>query len=427
MKISQNFSILFWIYRSKVTKQGLVPIYMRITIDGDRTECSTKRLIEADAWDSEKERVIESHPDASVINEYLRLIHNEVSRHYNILLSIKDHITPDMVKESYLGKNKEKQQKKTLMQHFNQYLKIKQEKVEVEDLSNGRFKRFKVLQGKVQAFLKYKYKVHDMNPEEMKFNFIVGFEHFLRTVQNIGFNTSMKYAKDLKQVMNYITIEEDLSNNVFQSFKAGYKKVKAKYLTEEELAAIENKVISVARLDEVRDCFIFSCYTGYAYSDAEALTPKDVVKGFDGSLWILRDRGKTDEVENVPLLPKAIEIIEKYRNHPYCKMYNKLLPVNSNVRYNAYLKEIADVCGISKTLTTHVARHTCATTVLLSNDVPIETVKEFLGHSDIRTTQIYARTVQKKLSRDLNALKERIIGAEISKYHNGASIPNQVD
>lgn len=410
MKISQNFSILFWIYRSKVTKQGLVPIYMRITIDGDRTECSTKRLIEADAWDSEKERVIESHLDASVINEYLRLIHNEVSRHYNILLSIKDHITPDMVKESYLGKNKEKHQKKTLMQHFNQYLKVKQEKVEVEDLSNGRFKRFKVLQGKVLAFLKYKYKVNDMHPEEMKFNFIVGFEHFLRTVQNIGFNTSMKYAKDLKQVMNYITIEEDLSNNVFQSFKAGYKKVKAKYLTEEELAAIENKVISVARLDEVRDCFIFSCYTGYAYSDAEALTPKDVVKGFDGSLWILRNRGKTNEVENVPLLPKAIEIIEKYRNHPYCKTYNKLLPVNSNVRYNAYLKEIADLCGINKTLTTHVARHTCATTVLLSNDVPIETVKEFLGHSDIRTTQVYARTVQKKLSRDLNMLREKMTG-----------------
>ena len=110
----------------------------------------------------------------------------------------------------------------------------------------------------------------------------------------------------------------------------------------------------------------------------------------------------------MPLLPKAVEIIEKYKNHPYCKVYNKLLPVNSNVRYNAYLKEIADLCGIQKRLTTHVARHTCATTVLLTNGVPLETAQEFLGHSDIRTTQIYAKVVQKKLSNDLNQLKDRM-------------------
>lgn len=408
MKLSQNFSILFWIYRSKVTKQGLVPIYVRITIDGDRAECSTKRVIEPDAWDSDKEKVIDTHAEASIINDYIRLVYGEINRHYNMLLATQTHVTPNMVKESYLGKGKAKQEKRTFAKHFDQYIKQLEEKVKVGDLSDGRYKKLKVLRRKVLLYMEHKFKNTDIMPQDMKLNFIVGFEHFLKTVQNIGHNTASKYAKDLKQVMGYVIVEEDMPNNTFQSFKATYKKVKRKYLTEEELAAIENKVITIERLDKVRDCFVFSCYTGYAYSDVEALTQKDIVKGFDGSLWIMRYRGKTDERENVPLLPKALEIINKYKNHPYCKVHNKLLPVNSNVRYNAYLKEIAGLCGISKTLTTHVARHTCATTVLLSNDVPIETVQEFLGHSDIRTTRIYARTVQKKLSRDLNVLKDKI-------------------
>lgn len=245
-------------------------------------------------------------------------------------------------------------------------------------------------------------------PQDMKLNFIIGFEHFLKRVQNIGHNTASKYAKDLKQVMGYVIVEEDMPTNAFQTFKATYKKVKRKYLTEEELAAIENKIITIERLDEVRDCFVFSCYTGYAYAETEALTRHDIGKGIDGSMWIFRDRGKTGEVENVPLLPKAIEIIEKYKNHPYCKVHNKLLPVNSNFRDNTYLKELADICGIEKKLTTHVARHTCAPTVLLTNGVPIETAQEFLGHSDIRTTQIYAKVLQKKLSSDMLELKKKL-------------------
>lgn len=408
MKFNQTFSVLFWLFRKKENKQGLVPIYVRITVDGLRAECSIKRSVDPTYWDSDKGRVTDDHPESVVLNEYLSIIHAQISKHYNIALSTKEHFTANDVKESFIGTHVKKVVHKNFMQHFDEYIKILQSKVDVGDLSVGRFKKFKVLRGKCRAFLKHKFKSLDVLPSEMKLNFIVAFEHFLRTVHNIGHNTSMKYSKDLKQVMTYITIEEDMPVNAFQSFKATYKKVKRKYLNDEELAAIENKELSIQRLDEVRDCFIFSCYTGYAYSDVAALTRQDIGKGIDGSQWILRDRGKTGEVENVPLLPKAIEIIEKYKNHPYCKVYNKLLPVNSNFRYNAYLKEIADLCGIQKKLTTHVARHTCATTVLLTNGVPIETAQEFLGHSDIRTTQIYAKVVQKKLSADMLELKKKL-------------------
>jgi len=161
-------------------------------------------------------------------------------------------------------------------------------------------------------------------------------------------------------------------------------------------------------LMEVRDCYIFSCYTGYAYGDAEELSPDDVTIGIDGNKWIIRDRQKTDNMENIPLLPIPLKIIEKYKNHPYCKINNRLLPMNSNQRYNGYLKEIADLCGIKKKLTTHTARHTFATTVLLLNDVPMETTMELLGHSDIRTTQIYGKIVQKKVSNDMCKLKDKL-------------------
>lgn len=413
MKFNQTFAILFWLVRKKENKLGQIPIYARITIDGLRTEFTTRRSIESQYWDTERERAIDSCPDAVVLNDYLTQVRSEISKHYNMLLSANDRVTIAMIRNSYLG-NKEKAEKKTFVKHLDEYIKQREEKVKVGDLSNGRFKKVKVLRRKLLAYMVYKFKRTNLMPEEMKLNFILGFEHYLKTVQNIGHNTASKYSKDLKQVMGYVIIEEDLPNNAFQSFKASYKKVKPKFLTAEELALIENKEIAVARLDEVRDCFIFSCYTGYAFADTEALTRNDIAKGIDGSLWIMRERGKTGVAENVPLLPKAIEIIEKYKNHPYCKVLNRILPVNSNVRYNAYLKELADLCGIQKKLTTHVARHTCATTVLLSNGVPIETAQEFLGHSDIRTTQIYAKVVQKKLSADILQLKDKLANRSIN-------------
>jgi integrase len=144
------------------------------------------------------------------------------------------------------------------------------------------------------------------------------------------------------------------------------------------------------------------------------LTPDNISVGIDGEKWIIRDRKKTDTTENVPLLPIPLQIIEKYKKHEYCKSHDKLLPMNSNQRYNAYLKEVADLCGIKKRLTTHTARHTFATTVLLLNDVPMETAMELLGHTDIRTTQIYGKIVQKKISTDMTKLKRKLDKSYIS-------------
>jgi site-specific recombinase XerD len=179
-------------------------------------------------------------------------------------------------------------------------------------------------------------------------------------------------------------------------------------LTQQELEIIINKDFDLDRMKEVRDVFIFCCYTGFAYADVYKFQQNAVMIGLDGNYWLSTNRQKTGTKEKVPLLPIALEIIERYKDHEYCVEHDKLLPVNSNQRYNSYLKELALVCGIKKHLTTHIARHTFATTVTLANGVPIETVSAMLGHTNIRTTQIYAKVVESKMSEDMELLKSRL-------------------
>jgi integrase len=412
MNLNQTFSILFWLNKSKANSKGLVPIWARITIDGKRAECSVKKQISSSFWDAEKNRAKGNSDDARGINNYLVMVQAELTKHYNILLSTKDFVTAEDVKNSYKGI---KETKKAFLELYSLYIQKLSERKEIEDLSDGRFKRFKVLYKKCAEFIKYQFKKSDLPLDEVKMSFIVEFEHYLRTVKMIGYNTTMKYMKDLKQVMKYGVMVEYISSNPFENFKCSYKKVKRDFLDQEELDLLYRKNFKIQRLEEVRDCYLFSCYTGYAYSDAEALTSNDIAIGIDGEKWIIRDRIKTDTTENVPLLPIALEIIAKYKDHPYCKTHDKLLPMNSNQRYNAYLKEIADMCGIKKNLTSHTARHTFATTVLLMNDVPMETAMELLGHTDIRTTQIYGKIVQKKISNDMSKLRDKLAPGKTTK------------
>jgi len=153
---------------------------------------------------------------------------------------------------------------------------------------------------------------------------------------------------------------------------------------------------------------VFSCYTGLSYADAKKLTVSDIAKGVDGKLWILTNREKTNTTSNIPLLPTALAILEKYRHYPLCEAKGLVLPVLSNQKMNSYLKEIADLCGIFKELTFHMSRHTFATTVTLSNNVPIETVSKMLGHTDLKTTQHYAKLLDTRVASDMGKLEERL-------------------
>jgi integrase len=201
--------------------------------------------------------------------------------------------------------------------------------------------------------------------------------------------------------------KEIIKEDPFKKFKGKKTKTKKKPLTAIELHKIENHTFSTPRLTVIRDVFIFQCYTGLAYIDAFQLKKEDIKIGIDGEYWIMSDRQKTESATNIPLLPKALEIIEKYKNHPVCLNSGKLLPILSNQKMNAYLKEVGDLCDISKEITFHMARHTFATSVTLTNGVPIETVSKMLGHKNIQTTQHYAKILDKKVSEDMQVLRDK--------------------
>ena len=223
-----------------------------------------------------------------------------------------------------------------------------------------------------------------------------------------GQNTVMKHIERLRKMVNIAIRNEWIMKDPFAKFKPSYTKTTREFLSETEIETLESKEFSIERLRQVKDLFIFSCYTGLSYIDVMKLTKTNICRGIDGELWINTSRQKTDNTVRVPLLPKALEIIELYENNPRALAKGTLFPNISNQKLNSYLKEIADVCGITKNLTFHLARHTFATTVTLTNGVPMETVSKLLGHSSIRTTQIYAKVIEKKVSEDMQHLRERI-------------------
>lgn len=259
------------------------------------------------------------------------------------------------------------------------------------------------------AFLTDRYKALDFDIKKIDFAFVTDYEFYLRIVRKMGNNAVVKHMKMFRKILNICLNNGWIQIDPFTNFKGKYKKVDKAILTQQEIELIACKEFVSERLSQVRDTFLFCCYTGLAYSDVQKLKTSDISVGFDGEHWLVTQRIKTNENCHIPLLPEAWKIIDQYKNHPFCLLKEKLLPVPSNQKMNEYLKEIAVLCGINKTMTCHVARHTFATTVTLQNGVPIETVSKMLGHTNIRTTQIYAKILDLKVSKDMLVLKNKFL------------------
>lgn len=270
--------------------------------------------------------------------------------------------------------------------------------------SKPTYQKAEVCRRHLSEYLKIKHKRTDIDIRELNHSFIVGFENFLRPNCNCGYITAGKFMQKLKSIIIVAQKNGQLASEPFANYKISFKKVDRGYLTDDELKLIIEKDISNERIDRIRDIFHFSCYTGLAYIDIKNLREENLCKGFDGNIWIMTNRRKTNVQTHVPLLSIAQIILEKYKGQPN----GVLLPIPSNQKSNAYLKEIADVCGIKKNLIFHLARHTFATTVTLSKGVPIKSVSKMLGHTNIKTTQIYARITNKKVSADMLALSKKM-------------------
>jgi site-specific recombinase XerD len=401
-----NLFIRFRLFQNR-SKNGKRPIYVRITISRKRVELSTSLHVDPNNWDAEGQFAKGKTEEAQTINRRLALIKGDLHKKYLQLEALGKPITAEILKNLYQGVD---ENRKSLQEAMDVYYDRFAEKVASGQKSKHSLKCVHTTREKLKAFTKHQYKVTDMQLKEIKPAFAGDFEHWLVTHEKGCNNTAMKYIRILKRVLKFAVDQGWLEANPLGRFKCTYEEPSRERLTMEEIMALYHKEFASERLTEVRDVFLFSCYTGFAYQDVYNLTPDNIVTGIDGEKWIATDRRKTGTPERVPLLPIALEIVEKYRTHLWCRSKNRLLPVNTNQCYNGYLKEIADVCGIKKYLTTHMARHTFATTILLEQDVPIETVSQLLGHRSIRTTQIYAKVSQKKVSQNMKVLKEKLAG-----------------
>ena len=406
MKNVKTFGIQFIIRKNKEV-DGLAPIYVRITVDNVRSEISIKQKVLSDSWNSAKGMTKGKTKELMALNRFLEGIRSQIVGHYQEMVLSKQNITAEAIKGRFIGIEEKGQ---TLIQLFD-YHNTRMD----ESLEWGTLKNYFTTKKYIQLFLQRMRKTDDIYLNELNFRFISDFEYFLRKHKPLdhhkplGNNTIMKHIERLRKTINLAVKMEWLEKDPFTAHKAKFIKVQRGYLTQQELELIEQKEFGIERLQQVKDLFVFSCYTGLAYIDAISLKSADIRKGIDGGEWIFTARQKTDVPVQVPLLSKASQIIAKYKDHPKTKFSGTVFPVISNQKLNSYLKEIADLCGIKKNLTFHLARHTFATTVTLTNGVPIESVSKMLGHSDIRTTQIYAKVVEMKISEDMAKLQNKLL------------------
>jgi site-specific recombinase XerD len=322
------------------------------------------------------------------------------------LVSNKKEVTPESLKNKFLGIDESEKTLKELVEYHNVHMD--------ENLKWGTLKNYFTTSRYINVFLKKKFRRDDIYLYELNYKFLADFEYFLRKnkptdhQRPMGNNAVMKHIERLRKMVNMAVRMEWLDKNPFAAYKLHFEKVERDFLTQEELSAIEKKDYQIERLQQVKDMFVFSCYTGLAYIDAIKLNPNNIRKGIDGMNWIYTKREKTSTPVRIPILQQAQQIIDQYKEHPKSINKGTIFPIISNQKLNSYLKEIANLCGITKNLTFHIARHTFATTVTLTNGVPIETVSKMLGHADLKTTQIYAKVVEKKISNDMINLQNKL-------------------
>lgn len=401
--MNKTFNLLFFIKKSKIKANGTAPIYLRITIDGIPKEISSKRNILPNKWDNKLQKVIGVTEEIRSLNAYLKTLEQEVYEAHHMLMKDKKIATSSSLKSKLLGKGPRARMLIPIFQDHNDKVKS----LVGQEYAAGTVERYETSLRHTKEFLQWKYSISDIDIKEIDHAFITEYEYFLRSVRKCANNTAVKYIKNFHKIINICLANNWIDRNPFANYKSKVKEVERVYLTQEEIQNIINKNFKTARLSLVRDLFVFSCFTGLAYIDVKNLTKLNLSIGVDGENWIFTHRQKTETASKIPVLPIAQMIIDKYKDHPQSANQNKLLPILSNQRMNEYLKEIAGVCEIEKDLTFHIARHTFATTITLTNGVPIESVSKMLGHTSIKTTQHYAKILDKKVSNDMQLLRDK--------------------
>ena len=388
-----TFSVSF--FARKTQYSSVATVYVRITINRASKDLSTHQKIPLDKWDVRRYCYKGNSETARTINHHLDIIKSRLFLIHTDLIAQGKPVTLSAVVDEYLGLGKRKYTVIGTIDFHN--------KQKIPTVSKATLERYETMKMHIQNFMRTHYGKEDIYLYDLNMEFVRSFEGYLRFVRGCNHNSTMKYIKNFRTVILMAVENEWLRKDPFSAYKVTLQKVEITPLTLEELERIEKKKFTSDRLSRVRDVFVFCCYTGYSYSDVAKLAPENVLPDEQGNLWIRSSRIKTKIQEDVPLLPQAKQLIDKYKSDPECLYRNRLLPVLSNQKYNAYLKEIAVLCNISINLTTHVARHTYATRCLTLG-VPIETVSKTMGHTNTRMTSHYAKITEAKILNEMYPL-----------------------
>ncbi|SDS66361.1 site-specific integrase [Gramella sp. MAR_2010_147] len=410
--MSTSYQLSFYLRKSRNEKTSESDIYLRISVNNKRSALSINRKVDPRKWHSKSEKMLGKSPEAVELNNYINVLRNRIKNIHQSLIEEDKTVTSKNILDEFKGVNKKKP--KMTLEVFKEHNE-QMDRLSGKSISKSTAKRYWTCYNHVEQFLKEEYKAEDYPMNDINHQFITKFEYFLKTKRECNHNSALKYVNNFKKIIRIALANQWMDRDPFYNYKVQFETVEREYLNEEEVQKLINKDLHLDRLKLVRDMFVFSCYTGLAYSDVKKLSSADITKGIDGGKWIRIKRTKTKSLSSIPLLPVAEEILDRYKDHPEVKNGDYVLPVLSNQKSNAFLKEIAALCGINKPLTTHLARHTFATTITLTNGVPIESVSKMLGHKDLRTTQHYAKIVDRKISDDMNALKMKLAEKEAKK------------
>lgn len=401
MRQQTDATILFFIKRTKLLKSGEAPIFLRLTINQERAEFGLKLSTLPYNWSEIEQMVIEGRPNSNEINKAIIQLEKRVNGIIEYLETEDGEITSRLVIDKIAGK---KEKKHTILEVFNEHNTNAQKLVNI-DFARGTIQRYETSYMHTKDFIKWQYHREDLPLNDLNQQFVKQYEFYLKTVRKCSHNTTVKYLRNFKKIVLIALANNWMKSDPFASVKYKLKQIDAILLTQEELDCIINKEITIPRIAHVRDIFLFCCFTGLAFADVKTLKKEHLDTDKEGITWIHKKRKKTDQLSTIYVIKAALKILKKYQRFPELQDKGYLLPVLSNQKMNAYLKEIADICGINKPITTHTARHTFATTIAMENNIPIEVVSKTLGHSNTRMTQRYAKTTEILIKNNMDKIK----------------------
>lgn len=398
------FTLAFFTRKPRTEGYTEHKLYVRISVAGQYTDLAVGRSVNPDNWDPKRKMSKGRSRRDLELNRYLDEVRARFNEIHSTLVQENKLINPIVMRDRFLGKVEKPKMLCEIFRKINEKRKVEYERGDIVKATYDRWQRCVIY---LEDFFRLNMETDDIPVREVTSGMLDDFEHFLRMSKGCANNAAVRYLRCVKNTLQYALAHKWISEDPFIGKKYQRTHPERDFLTEPEIQSILDKDFSeFPRLELVKDIFIFCCFTGLAFCDIKTLKRENIVHDAEGNTWIRKAREKTGEMSVIPLLEIPKGIAEKYADHPVVQTTGVVLPVITNQRMNSYLKEIADSVKIRKHLTTHIARHTFAT-MSLSNHVPIESISKMLGHTDIKTTQIYAKMQDRTVYEDMEEMRKK--------------------